>query len=75
MKVFVTGSTGYIGGSIAEGLIAAGHEVVGLVRSKEKLPLLKDRGITPVVGALDNVENTTRAAQDSDAVIHACKCR
>ena len=50
MKVFVTGATGYIGGSVAERLIASGHQVVGLVRSAEKAPLLKDRGIEPVLG-------------------------
>jgi uncharacterized protein YbjT (DUF2867 family) len=27
MKVFVTGATGYIGGSVAEHLVALGHEV------------------------------------------------
>jgi nucleoside-diphosphate-sugar epimerase len=35
MKVFVTGATGYIGGSVADGLVASGHRVVGLVRSTE----------------------------------------
>ena len=71
MKVFVTGATGYIGGSVAERLIASGYQVVGLVRSKEKVPLLKDRGIDPVVGTLDESEILTRAAQEADAVIHA----
>jgi NAD(P)-dependent dehydrogenase (short-subunit alcohol dehydrogenase family) len=36
MKVFVTGATGYIGGSIAERLVASGHDVAGLVRSQEQ---------------------------------------
>jgi nucleoside-diphosphate-sugar epimerase len=71
MKVFVTGATGYIGGSVAERLIASGYQVAGLVRSKEKVPLLKDRGIDPVVGTLDESEILTRAAQEADAVIHA----
>ena len=52
VKVFVTGVTGYIGGSVAEKLVASGHEVRGLVRpaekEKEKIPLLKARGINPV---------------------------
>lgn len=75
MKVFVTGATGYIGGSIAEKLVASGHEVRGLVRStekeKEKIPLLKARGINPVAGTLDTPEILTSAAQAADAVIHA----
>ncbi len=53
MKIFVTGATGYIGGSIAEKLLAAGHEVTGLVRSDGKAPLLTARGIEPVAGTLD----------------------
>jgi uncharacterized protein YbjT (DUF2867 family) len=77
MKAFVTGATGYIGGSIAEKLVASGHEVRGLVRStekeKEKIPLLKARGINLVVGTLDTPEILTSAAQAADAVIHAAR--
>jgi len=71
MKVFVTGATGYIGGSVAERLIASAHQVVGLVRSAESIPLLKDRGIESVLGTLDDPEIITNAAHEADAVIHA----
>jgi len=71
MKIFVTGATGYIGGSVAERLIASGHHVVGLVRSAESIPLLKDRGIESVLGNLDDPEIITKTAQEADAVIHA----
>ena len=59
MKIFVTGATGYIGGSVAERLIASGHEVLGLVRSAESIPLLKNRGIESVLGNLDDPEIIT----------------
>jgi uncharacterized protein YbjT (DUF2867 family) len=36
LKILVTGANGDIGGSVAAALIADGHEVRGLVRSKEK---------------------------------------
>ena len=71
MKVLVTGATGYIGGSVAERLIASGHQVVGLARSVESVPLLKNRGIESVVGNLDDPEIITKAAEETDAVIHA----
>jgi hypothetical protein len=71
MKIFVTGATGYIGGSVAERLVVSGHTVVGLVRSREKAPLLKERGIDPVVGTLDDWGVLTDAAHAADAVIHA----
>lgn len=71
MKVLVTGATGYIGGSVADRLNALGHNVRGLVRSADKLPLLKKRGIEPVLGTLDDSEILAHAADAADAVIHA----
>lgn len=71
MKIFATGATGYIGGSVAERLIASGHHVVGLVRSAQSIPLLKDRGIESVLGNLDDPEIITKTAHEADAVIHA----
>jgi nucleoside-diphosphate-sugar epimerase len=71
MKVFLTGATGYIGGSVAERLIALGHHVTGLVRFENEIPQLKDRRIEPVLGTLDDSEILTHAADVADAVIHA----
>ncbi|MDE1174149.1 MAG: NAD-dependent epimerase/dehydratase family protein [Parvibaculaceae bacterium] len=70
MKIFITGATGYIGGSIAEKLVAAGHTVTGLVRSEEKARLLKARGIEPVSGTLDDSDLLASAARAADATIH-----
>ena len=36
MKIFCTGASGYIGGSVAAHLVTAGHQVTGLVRSQDK---------------------------------------
>ncbi|WP_026735516.1 NAD-dependent epimerase/dehydratase family protein [Fischerella sp. PCC 9605] len=71
MKIFLTGATGYIGGSIATALVATGHTVIGLCRSKEKAELLKHRGIEPVIGTLSNEQLLFQAAQSADAVINA----
>jgi nucleoside-diphosphate-sugar epimerase len=71
MIFFVTGASGYIGGSVAERLRDSGHEVLGLVRSEEKARLLKERGITPILGTLDEAAIMTDGARQADAVINA----
>lgn len=71
MKVFVTGATGYIGGSVAHRLIEVGHEVVGLARTEEAAAKLRERGIAPYSGTLTDHDRLVAAAQDADAVVNA----
>src|SRR5215216_787406 len=71
MKIFCTGASGYIGGSVAAHLAAAGHKVTGLVRSLEKADAVRARGIEPVMGTLDDAAVLARAAQAADAVVNA----
>ncbi len=70
MKVFITGATGYIGGSIAARLVAEGHSVSGLVRTPDKAKALEARGIAPVLGDLADTTLVARAAAEADAVIN-----
>ena len=69
MKIFVTGATGYIGGSVAERLLREGHTVTGLVRSDSGAKEIEARGMRAVLGTLDDAETITRAAREADAVI------
>ncbi|CAN5313681.1 NAD-dependent epimerase/dehydratase family protein [soil metagenome] len=71
MNIFITGAAGYIGGSVATRLLAEGHSIRGLVRKPELAEALQARGITPVLGDLDNAELLTAEAQRADAVINA----
>jgi nucleoside-diphosphate-sugar epimerase len=71
MKVFCTGASGYIGGSVAAHLVAAGHQVTGLVRSPEKADAVHARGIQPLLGTLDDGERLAQAAQAADIVVNA----
>ncbi|MGU3348596.1 NAD-dependent epimerase/dehydratase family protein [Pseudomonas monsensis] len=71
MKVFITGAAGFIGGSIATGLLQAGHNVTGLVRSAEQADELKALGITPVIGTLEDSTLLVAQARAADAVINA----
>ena len=71
MKIFLTGASGYIGGSVAAALIASGHTVRGLVRSEARARQVAALGIAPVLGALDDATVLAAAARDADAVINA----
>ncbi len=71
MNVFVTGAAGFIGGSIATGLVKAGHHVTGLVRSAEQAAELTALGIAPVIGSLDDAAVLTEQAHKADAVVNA----
>jgi dihydroflavonol-4-reductase len=71
VKVFVTGGTGFIGGTLVRQLRARGDDVVALVRNPAKGAPLEALGCTLVAGDL-NDERAIRAGMEGcDAVIHA----
>jgi len=70
MRVFLTGASGWIGSVIARDLLAAGHSVVGLVRSEDKGMALASAGGTPLVGALGDLDVLRRGAANADGIIH-----
>lgn len=70
MNIFITGASGYIGGSVAAKLIEQGHSIVGLVRAQDKAAQLQARGITPVLGTLADFPIIVQAAREADAVIN-----
>ncbi|MGK5026523.1 NAD-dependent epimerase/dehydratase family protein [Janthinobacterium sp. RB2R34] len=70
MKVFLTGAAGFIGSSIAAGLVAAGHGVTGLVRKPEQLAELASLGVQGVPGTLNDRDLIIEQARAADAVIN-----
>ncbi|MEL7978882.1 SDR family oxidoreductase [Vreelandella titanicae] len=70
MRVFVTGATGWVGSAVVDDLIAAGHQVKGLVRDGDKATILATKSAGVVRGTLDDLDIIYEAARTVDAVIH-----
>lgn len=72
MKVFITGSTGFIGGYVMHELAAAGHTLHCLVWEKEKSPpeTIKPLAAKWVVGDVTDQALLSPAMHGCDAVIH-----
>jgi NAD(P)-dependent dehydrogenase (short-subunit alcohol dehydrogenase family) len=64
------GGAGYIGSVIADRLLAAGHDIVGLARSDESADPLTAKGITPYRGDVSEPDTRVIAARAADGVIH-----
>lgn len=70
MRVFVTGGTGYIGSAVVREFLDRGHEVLGLVRSRESEERLRRFGGEPVEGDMVRPESYLERARRCDALIH-----
>ena len=71
MKIFLTGASGYIGGSLSEHLRDTGHEVLALARSEDSAARLRQRGLKVLLGDLDDAPVLARGATMTDATINA----
>ena len=71
MNIFITGATGFIGGSVASHLLQAGHAVRGLVRNQDDADALTSFGVTPVLRDLDDRDVLIHEAQRAEAVVNA----
>jgi nucleoside-diphosphate-sugar epimerase len=71
MNIFITGASGYIGGTVAMHLINQGHQVRGLTRTQSAADQLLHLGITPVIGSLDDSSLLATEASKANAVINA----
>lgn len=63
-RILVTGATGFVGTRLVEALATAGHDVVALVRSRDKAASLA--APVTLITSLDQLPATTRL----DAIVH-----
>ncbi len=70
MRYFLTGITGFIGGKVAQQLVAAGHEVTALVRAPEKAQGLSMPGIQLVKGDVTDKASMRAPMTGVDGVYH-----
>jgi len=70
MRVFVTGSTGFIGTELVKELIAAGHKVRGLTRSDAGVEQLKAVGAEVHRGDLQDLDGLRSGAKGMDVVVN-----
>ena len=70
MKVFLTGSTGFVGSHVAREYVAAGAELRLLTRATSKLAAIEGLAAEVVVGDLRQPEALRTALRGCDALVH-----
>ncbi|MGP8109228.1 MAG: NAD-dependent epimerase/dehydratase family protein [Thermoplasmata archaeon] len=70
MRILVAGAAGFVGRAVVHACSRAGHEVRGIVRSREQFAGVVSDGGTPFLGDLLKPESLKRPSRGCDVVIH-----
>lgn len=76
--IFITGGTGYIGGSFLHLLVTRGYlrdfAIRALVRRSEDANVMRELGVEPVSGSIDDSELLRREATGASVVFDTANC-
>ena len=71
MRIFISGGTGNIGQWVSKALLAAGHDLVLLTRTPDRIPAYRSLPrVTLVKGNILDLDIMEKALIDCDAVVH-----
>jgi dihydroflavonol-4-reductase len=70
MKAFITGGTGFVGSAVIRKLLAAGHDVIALVRPETNTRMLDGLPVERISGDLSNETTLQKAMVGCDWVFH-----
>jgi hypothetical protein len=71
LRVFLTGGSGFVGSAIVRALLKHGHAIYGLARSGPTAEQLRQLGVEPLRGELQDEDSLRQGVVSSDALIHA----
>ncbi|HVJ08716.1 MAG TPA: NAD-dependent epimerase/dehydratase family protein [Acidisarcina sp.] len=74
MSVFLTGASGFLGGRLAEVLVARGEEVVVLARASADMRHLSHLPLRIVRGDLGDLPTLRQAVRDASQIFHCAAC-
>ncbi|MCS3530013.1 NmrA family NAD(P)-binding protein [Chryseobacterium sp. JUb7] len=77
-RIFITGATGYIGGTFLHIMLELGYlenfTISSLVRRQQDTQSMLDLGIIPILGILANSKLIKQNASESDIVFNTANC-
>ncbi|HLG75242.1 MAG TPA: NAD-dependent epimerase/dehydratase family protein, partial [Ktedonobacteraceae bacterium] len=70
MKAFVTGGSGFVGGTLVQMLVSRGNTVKALARSERAADRIRALGAEPVRGDIEQLETLAQGLSGCDVVFH-----